>query len=266
MRGADLVAKALAQAGVGTVFSLSGNQIMPVYDAFLDAGIGLHHTRHEAAAGYMADAWAQLTGEVGIQLITAAPGFANALSPLYSARMAESAMVMLSGDSPRSQDGQGAFQELDQVSMSRPVTKLSFRSQTVAGMGHDIARAIRTAKSGRPGPVHLALPFDLLNADATGAAVPGAEAFQPEVTMPDPGLVAAALEMLKGAARPVVLTGPALNPTRAARAWKGGLEALADALDAPVIPMESPRGLADPSLGGIAKAMAPGSGAYDLCH
>ena len=63
MRGADLLAKALAEAGVKTVFSLSGNQIMPVYDAFLDAGIRLYHTRHEAAAGYMADAWAQVTGQ-----------------------------------------------------------------------------------------------------------------------------------------------------------------------------------------------------------
>ncbi|MEK9753087.1 MAG: thiamine pyrophosphate-binding protein [Rhodospirillaceae bacterium] len=256
MRGADLVAAALAQAGVKTVFSLSGNQIMPVYDAFIDTGIRLHHTRHEAAAGYMADAFAQVTGEVGIQLITAAPGFANALSPLYSALMAESPMVMLSGDSPRGQDGMGAFQELDQVAMSAPVTKLSFRSRTAEGLGHDIARAIRTAKSGRPGPVHLALPFDLLNADASKGVVPGKEAFAPEVTAPDGGLTGAAIEAIKSAERPVVITGPALNATRAVRAWKGGLAALADALDAPVIPMESPRGLSDPSLGAVAKALA----------
>ena len=256
MRGADLLAKALAEAGVKTVFSLSGNQIMPVYDAFLDAGIRLHHTRHEAAAGYMADAWAQVTGQVGIQLITAAPGFANALSPLYSARMAESPMVMLSGDSPRGQDGMGAFQELDQVAMSAPVTKLSFRARNAEGLGHDIARAIRTALSGRPGPVHLALPFDVLNADASKGSVPGAEAFKPEIAAPDGGLTGAAIEALKGAQRPVVITGPALNASRAARAWKGGLDALADALDAPVIAMESPRGLGDPSLGAVSKVLA----------
>lgn len=255
MRGADLVAKALAEAGIKTVFSLSGNQIMPIYDACLDAGIRLHHTRHEAAAGYMADAWAQVTGEVGIQLITAAPGFANALSPLYSALKAESPMVMLSGDSPRAQDGRGAFQELDQVAMSAPVTKLSFRARSAEGLGHDIARAIRVAKSGRPGPVHLALPFDLLNADASAGPLPSAEAFQPEVRAPAPGLVAAALDALLSAERPMLVVGPALNASRAAGAWPGGLAALADAVDAPVVDMESPRGLNDPSLGDFAAVL-----------
>ena len=256
MRGADLVARALAQAGTKTVFSLSGNQIMPIYDACIDAGIRIHHTRHEGAAGYMADAFAQVTGEVGIQLITAAPGFANALSPLYSALKAESPMVMLSGDSSRAQDGMGAFQELDQVAMSAPVTKLSFRARTAAGLGHDIAHAIRIAKSGRPGPVHIALPFGFLDAEAEGGIVPGDEAFHPEVQIPESGLIAAALDVLKGAQRPMIVTGPALNPTRAARAWDGGLAALAEALDVPVTAMESPRGLNDPCLGDFAAALA----------
>jgi len=256
MRGADLVAKALAQAGTKTVFSLSGNQIMPIYDACIDAGIRIHHTRHEAAAGYMADAFAQVTGEVGIQLITAAPGFANALSPLYSALKAESPMVMLSGDSSRGQDGMGAFQELDQVAMSTPVTKLSFRSRSAAGLGHDIARAIRIAKSDRPGPVHIALPFGFLNDDASDGTVPGAEAFHPEVQIPESGLIAAALDVLKSAQRPMIITGPALNPSRAGRAVDGGLAALAEALDAPVTAMESPRGLNDPCLGDFASALA----------
>ena len=74
MRGADLVAKSLAEAGVRTIFTLSGNQIMPIFDACIDVDIRLIHTRHEAAAVYMADAWAQVTGEVGVAMITAAPG------------------------------------------------------------------------------------------------------------------------------------------------------------------------------------------------
>ncbi len=89
MRGADLVTKALSEAGVQTIFSLSGNQIMPIYDACIDVDIRLVHVRHEAAALFMADAWAQLTGDVGVALITAAPGFANGLGPLYTARMSE---------------------------------------------------------------------------------------------------------------------------------------------------------------------------------
>lgn len=81
MRGADRVCEALARMAGGTIFTLSGNQIMPVFDASIDAGLTLIHVRHEAAAVHMAEAWAQLTGEVAVALVTAGPGFANALSP-----------------------------------------------------------------------------------------------------------------------------------------------------------------------------------------
>ena len=73
---------------------------MPVFDACVGSGIELVHVRHEAAAVYMADAWAQVTGEIGVALLTAGPGFANGLSPLYSAAQAESPVLLLSGDSP----------------------------------------------------------------------------------------------------------------------------------------------------------------------
>ena len=166
MRGADIVVQTLARAGVERIFSLSGNQIMPVYDACIDAGIEIVHTRHEAAAVFMADAAAQLTGQVGVALVTAAPGFANALGPLFTARGSESPVLLLSGAAPIAQDGRGAFQELAQAEMAAAATKLSFRATSSAGLAGDMARALRTALSGRPGPVHLALPFDLLEADA----------------------------------------------------------------------------------------------------
>src|SRR6185295_14395676 len=89
-RGADHLASVLANSGVTRIFSLSGNQIMPVYDACIDAGIEIVHVRHEAAAVFMADAWAQLTGRIGVALVTAAPGAANAVGPLYTARQSES--------------------------------------------------------------------------------------------------------------------------------------------------------------------------------
>jgi len=251
MRGADLVARSLAQAGVRTIFTLSGNQIMPIFDACIDVDIRLIHTRHEAAAVYMADAWAQVTGEVGIAMITAAPGFANGLSPLFSARSAESPVVLLSGDSPVGQDGMGAFQELSQADIAAPLTKAAFRSESAEGLGHDIAKAIRVARSGRPGPVHLALPFDLLNADASNAAVPTGDAFEAEVTPADPASVQAIARLLAKAERPLILTGPALNRSRAG----GLLDELGSALDAPVVAMESPRGLKDPSLGAFAEML-----------
>ena len=84
MRGADLLIETLAGAGVRRIFSLSGNQIMPIYDACIDAGIDIVYTRNEATAVFMADAHHQLTGEIGVALVTAAPGAANALGPLYT--------------------------------------------------------------------------------------------------------------------------------------------------------------------------------------
>ncbi len=135
MRGADILVQTLAKAGVRRIFGLSGNQIMPIFDACIDAGIEIVHTRHEAAAVFMADAFAQLTGQVGIALVTAAPGFANALGPLYSARASESPVLLLSGAAPIAQDGMGAFQELAQAEMAAAVTKLSFRASSAATLG-----------------------------------------------------------------------------------------------------------------------------------
>lgn len=247
MRGADLLAQTLAQAGTKVIFSLSGNQIMPIYDACIDTKIRIIHVRHEAAAVFMADAHAQLTGRPGVALVTAAPGFGNAVAPLFTARESESPVLLLSGDSPRAQDGTGAFQELDQVSVTAPLTKLSFRPDRAAGLGTDIARALKVASGGRPGPVHCALPFDLLNEDVGNVTLPGEEQFKPEKETPLAETISTIADTLAGAQRPVILTGPCLNASRAGNL----IAALADVMDAPVIPMESPRGLNDPSLGAL---------------
>ena len=252
MRGADLLAQTLAAAGVSRVFSLSGNQIMPVYDACLDVNIEIVHTRHEAACVFMADAWAQLTGQIGICLVTAAPGASNALGPLYTARQSESPVLFLTGDSPLAQDGHGAFQELDQVAMTAPVTKLSLRATDPGRLGHDTAKAIQIALSGRPGPVHMALPVDVLEAEVTGAEVPGSQAFRPQVRGLAQDDARVVTEALATANAPLVLCGPAMSFTRCGEQ----LSALAAAVDAPVVAMESPRGLKDPSLGDFAKALA----------
>jgi acetolactate synthase-1/2/3 large subunit len=251
MKGANLVADALVAAGARTVFTLSGNQVMPIFDACIDAGIRLIHVRHEAAAVYMADAWSQLTGQAGVALLTAAPGFANGLSPLYTARASESAVVLLSGDAPLAQEGLGAFQELQQIEVSAPLCKAAFRSRDASMLGEDLCRAIRIARSGRPGPVHLALPFDLLTAEVKSNGPPAADRFEPERSLPQPGVMAQTVKALNSARRPMVITGPALNATRGGET----LRRLSRALDVPVVPMESPRGLRDPALGDLSRVL-----------
>ena len=132
IKGTQALVKAFQTAGIQKIFTLSGNHIMPVYDAIFDSSIDLIHTRHEAAAVHMADAWARLTGEVGIALVTGGPGHANAVSALYTAAMAESPVVLLSGHAPLGQLGKGAFQEMHQADIAAPLTKASWVCQQTA--------------------------------------------------------------------------------------------------------------------------------------
>ena len=252
LRGADVLAQALAAAGARTIFSLSGNQIMPVYDAALDAGLRLIHVRHEAAAVHMADAWARLTGEAGVALLTAGQGHTNGVAALPTAWFAESPVVMLSGAAPLSQAGRGAFQEMDQPAIAAPLVKASWAAQTAAGLGADLAKAIRLARSGRPGPVHISLPFDVLEEKITGGVgPPEAAEFEPQSRNFSERDTAKLHQLIAGAKRPLVITGPALANARG-RALGARV---ADALGVPVVCMESPRGVNDPSLGAFADVL-----------
>lgn len=245
MRGADSVMRTLAAAGVRDVFALSGNQIMPLFDASLDAGIRLYHTRHEAAAVYMAEAYAQIGGGVGVALVTAGAGLGNAVGALLAARASDTPVILLSGDSPVSQDGQGAFQEMDQVALTQPLTKWSVRPSSAAGLSGTIARAIEVAQSGRPGPVHVALPADLSLAEVDGLT-------DPQEPAPDPVEIEDLADWLDAASRPLIVLGPALTETRA----PGLAQQLESATGAPVFAMESPRGLNDPALGHLSAVLA----------
>src|ERR1043165_7017821 len=164
LRGADLLARSLVAAGTRHLFALSGNHVMPVFAAALDTGLELIHVRHEAAAVHMADAWGRLTGKPGIALVTGGPDHANAVGALFTALGAEAPMVLLSGHAATWELGRGGFQELQQAEMAAPVTKASWMAKSTAMLGEDIAEAIRIATSGRPGPVHVSLPSDLLDA------------------------------------------------------------------------------------------------------
>jgi acetolactate synthase-1/2/3 large subunit len=246
-RGADALIGALARAGVKQVFTLSGNHIMPIFDAALDAGIRLIHTRHEASTVHMADAWARLTGEPGIALVTGGPGHANAVSALYTASMAESPVVLLSGHAPHGQLGMGAFQEMRQAEVAAPLTKAAWVTASANDVAGDIEKAMQWAKAGRPGPVHVSLPTDCLDADAGSAPALGRSSREPARLNVEP-----LLEALAKARRPLILAGPAMMT----KPGREHLAALEDASGIPVIGMESPRGIADPSLGAFAEILA----------
>lgn len=252
MRGADLVAQTLSRAGVKHVFSLSGNHVMSVYDAALDARLEILHVRHEAAAVHMADAWGRLTGEPGVALVTGGPGHANAVSALYTALASESPMLLLSGHAPLAELGKGSFQEMRQADMAAPVVKAAFTARSAEGLGEDLARAWREAKSGRPGPVHLSLPSDVLEAKTVEGHVPATDAFSVRpIPLGEAAARAVAAELAR-AERPLILAGPACATDRA-RAARRSLE---QACGLPVVCMESPRGVNDPALGAFPRVLA----------
>src|ERR1700689_131365 len=171
LRGADIVARTLERAGLTDIFTLSGNHIMSLFDAAIETKLSLMHVRHEAATVHMADTYGRLTGRPGIACVTGGPGHANAVGALFTALGQESPMVLLSGHTETDQLGRGGFQELKQVEMAAPVTKTSWMATNTATVGMDIAKALRIAISGRPGPVHLSLPSDVLDASVAENAV-----------------------------------------------------------------------------------------------
>jgi acetolactate synthase-1/2/3 large subunit len=246
-RGADLVVAALVDAGVRRLFTLSGNHVLSLYDATIGRGLDLLHTRHEAAAVHMADAWGRLTDEPGVALVTAGPGHANALSALWGALMAESPVVLLSGHCPRDEIGHGGFQEMDQVAAARPMCKAAWLTERPERVAGDVREALALARSGRPGPVHLSLPGDVL--EGRIEAVDRGAAPDREVGALDAAAVREVIARLAEAERPLILTGPAM--ARGARA--AAVQALVDATSIPALPIESPRGVNDPALRAAAR-------------
>ena len=177
-----------------------------MFDAAIDAKLRIVHVRHEGAATHMADAWGRLTREPGIALFTGGPGHANGVGALTSALAAESPLVMLSGHAPLDQVGLDGFQELRQADMAAPAVKASWTATSAATLSDEIARAMRVAKSGRSGPVHLSIPSDLFEATVPAAesAIPAVEAFRPNIVGLSEDLTRAAIGELAKARRPLV--------------------------------------------------------------
>jgi acetolactate synthase-1/2/3 large subunit len=248
LRGADIVARSLERLGCERIFTLSGNHIMSLFDAALETKIDLVHVRHEAAAVHMADAWGRLTGQAGIAMVTGGPGHANAVGALYTALGAESPMVLLSGHAATWELGRGGFQEIRQADMAAPVSKASWTATSAATLGREIGEAMRIATSGRPGPVHLSLPSDLLEERVESNAIvwPDARGASSIPALADP-VADAVLAAIAGARQPIIFAGPQLSNV-SGRALLGRLEA---ATKAPAVIIESPRGIADATLGAL---------------
>jgi acetolactate synthase I/II/III large subunit len=250
LRGADIVVRTLERSGHTDIFTLSGNHIMSLFDAAIETKLRLMHVRHEAATVHMADAYGRLTGRPGIAWVTGGPGHANAVGALFTALGQETPMVLFSGHTETDQLGRGGFQELRQVDMAAPVCKAAWMATDTATVGMDVAKAIRRAVSGRPGPVHLSLPSDVLDASVPEDAVvwPTVADFTSPLAHLGDAAADAVLALLATAKRPLVVGAPVLATAKG----RDLLRRFETTLAIPACLSEGPRGFNDASLGAYA--------------
>ncbi|WP_075182240.1 acetolactate synthase 3 large subunit [Pantoea sp. 1.19] len=164
LSGAEMVVRSLIDQGVKHVFGYPGGAVLDIYDALQTVG-GIDHilVRHEQGAVHMADGYARATGDVGVVLVTSGPGATNAITGIATAYMDSIPMVVLSGQVASSLIGSDAFQECDMVGISRPVVKHSFLVKQAEDIPVVLKKAFWLAASGRPGPVVVDLPKDVVN-------------------------------------------------------------------------------------------------------
>jgi acetolactate synthase-1/2/3 large subunit len=208
--GSELLAHALRRVGVDDFFYLMGGPMLPAERACLDLGLRGVDVRHEQAAAMAAHAYARVRRRPGVCIAASGPGTANLGTGVLNALVDCAPVVAIGGSSPVSAFGHGAFQEVDQVAMMRPLTKWAERVHTTARIPELVERAFHVATSGCPGPVYLDLPGDVLYLDTVRPGVLDA----PPAPLPweahppgDPRLVERAAALLAAAERPVAISG-----------------------------------------------------------
>jgi len=211
LTGGQLVARMLRRQGVDTVFTLSGLHIAPVYVGLVEEGIRIVDTRHEQAAAHAADALARLTRGVGVALVTAGPGVTDAVTGVANAWAANSPLILLGGAAPTFNQGRGSLQEMPQTQLFAGITKWSDRVPSPDLVPSFLAKAFRVALAGRPGPVFLEIPWDVLSNGADESIADQTTLYRTAARSPgDPGYVERALELLARAERPVLLGGSSI--------------------------------------------------------
>ena len=225
-----LIADALKSAGVEVAFTVPGESFLGLLDALPDAGIRVVTTRHEGGAAFMAEAHGQLTGKPAACLATRAVGAANLAIGIHTARADSTPMFALVGQVARAMKGREAFQESDVAGSIGRLAKWSAEIDSAERAESTMAEATRQALGGRPGPVVLSLPEDLLDELVPGAAA-DAVPFRPTRVEPDDLAVRRVLQQLAAAQRPVILAGAGVLRSRGT----ADLVRLAELLEVPVI-------------------------------
>ncbi|HEY6558273.1 MAG TPA: thiamine pyrophosphate-binding protein [Polyangiaceae bacterium] len=207
VHGGRLVAQALKRHGISHVFTLCGGHIQAIYDGCIDENIRVIDTRHEQTAGHAADGYARVSGVPGVCLVTAGPGITDVVTAVANAQRAGVPMICIGGAGPKLLCDMGSLQDMDSVTLMRPISKWSVQIPDVARIKEYIDSAFRIAQANLPGPVYLEMPLDLLMNYADDAE-PLTGPVRP-VPRPagDPNSIDRAAEILKKAERPAFIIG-----------------------------------------------------------
>lgn len=238
---AGWIARFLKERGVDRVFGLQGGHIQPIWDRVAREGIRIIDVRDEGAAVHMAHAHAELTGTLGVAMVTAGPGVTNTVTAMANAALARAPVLLIGGCTPRPQANMGPLQDIPHVDILAPITRaartLRVPEQVIRELDEAVARA--QGDGGDPGPIYIEVPTDVLRAEVPPALVPE-DWMAPKPRrrlLPDPQAVAAAVEAVWSARRPVVVSG------RGARGAAAALTRFLDASGAFYLDTQESRGL-----------------------
>ncbi len=237
--GASSLVKSLEALGVEVAFGIPGGAVLPAYDPLYDSAVRHILVRHEQGAGHAATGYAQATGKVGVCIATSGPGATNLVTPIADAYMDSVPIVAITGQVPRGSIGSDAFQEADIQGITLPITKHNFLVQHPEEIPQIIAEAFHLAATGRPGPVLVDIPKDVLQARTTFAWPPSLElpGYRPTLH-PHGKQIREAARLMTSAARPVLYVGGGVLKAGATE----GLRRLAELTGIPVLTTLMARG------------------------
>ena len=229
--GGDLVARAIKQEGVDTIFTLCGGHVQAIYDACIDEDIRIIDTRHEQVTGHAAEGWSRATRRCGVGVVTAGPGVTDCVTAIANAWHNKSPMLIIGGRSPLARFEMGALQDMDHTEMLKPITKFAKCVHQTERIPEYIAMAFRAALTGRQGPAFLEIPTDVLFRKVEEETAPMPQAYRPKGHVyPDPKVLGQAIDALRKAERPMIMGGSAIYWAEAHE----DLKEFAENLNAPV--------------------------------
>ena len=210
MTGADLLIRELMDRGVANIFTLCGNGLDPILNSAQNSGLRVIDTRNEQAAGYMADAVGRLTRRVGVVAASAGVAHINALTGVCNSFFDGSPMLLITGATDSATMGRGHFQDMDTVRISRPLCKFAQRVDRQGRIALAVQESLSAALSGRPGPVHLTIPMDVLNAEVVDLPVARPKS-RPAVydcrAAADPLAIKEAVKLIEKSRQPMIIAG-----------------------------------------------------------